>query len=938
MQFTTLPASLDGLRLRAELADAAREGWNKSTARQAGMTRFKRFLDNGLTLACARLQGSGGGMEAARTWAGVMDAAVRALVDCIASDFVDDGLEGLALCALGGYGAGELAPQSDVDLVFLVSDPAPVGAETIAERTIMALWDAGLQVGGGTVRTLDEALALADENLSERTALLDLRPISGDIGLVREVQARFDLTLREKVAAQFAAAKLAERDERVDRQGDSRYAVEPHVKDGKGALRDLQTLRWLAQILYGRDSLERWVTAGLFSVDDMRRYLDAADFFWTVRFHLHDMTRRKDDRLTFDMQPEISRRMGYEDTGDQLGVEAFMRAYFLKAIDVGALIRLVCAKLEADEFKDPPSGRFLPSDGDIDKAGLTERGFTMRAGRLDFAGHDAAETRPVMVLRLFEEAASRHLDLHPHAVAAIGRNIQSIDDAFRSDLEVARSFFAVLLDADDPRAILRAMTEAGVLGAYIPEFGDIVARTQFNMYHRFTVDEHILNAVGLLRRIEQGKLVADHPLASRLVQDILHRRALYLAVLLHDTGKGKGDQCIEGGENARRVCPRLGLDAHETELVAWLIENHLEMSDVAQRRDLSDPRTVLDFARKVGTLDRLKLLCILTVVDIRAVGPGVWNSWKAQLIRDLYQAAEAILQADSMGDEVEIRTRLARRVNTARMQLRARWTRVDPAFVNQWTTVLDASYWLAFSEEDQGRHAAFARAAHEEGRTTRIGVRIDKRRSATEMMVLAPNRRGLFADIAGVLAQQGASVVSAQITTTSDHRAFDVFYLQESGGNPFGGSHESAQDALRQAVHRAIGRERDQSNLSIPDWPIRRREAAFTVPPRISLDLDAADGALIIEASGRDRPGLLYDLAKTISDIGLTLQAARIDGYGERAVDTFYVTENGDKPRDDVRLADIRTRLMAILADAEKAVAAHRERQGLVHTPASSGR
>ncbi|MFW6300270.1 MAG: [protein-PII] uridylyltransferase, partial [Oceanicaulis sp.] len=618
MRPSSLPASLDGLRLRAELAGSTTVGWDKPAARSAALAKLKAYLDRGRALAESRLEATSGGLEAARTLSGVMNAALRALFDSIAMDLVDEGARapGVALCALGGYGAGELAPKSDVDLLFLVADDAPDWADLAIERTSYALWDAGLTIGGGAVRTVDEALELARDDVSERTALLDVRSLTGDLSLVRELLTRFEDELLLPNAAEFAAQKLAERDARIERQGDSRYQVEPNIKDGKGALRDLQTLRWLAQVLYGDDALERWVGDGLFSVADVERYLSAADFFWTVRFHIHDLVGNKDDRLTFDIQPEIAGRMGYADTEDQLGVEAFMRTYFKKAIDVGALTRLVCAKLEADHLKDLPggTGRFMPSDGEAETTGLKERGFRVHAGRLDFADEIDIERDPVLMMRLFEIAAARHFDLHPDAVADIAHSLRLVDETYRTDPRAARSFFAVLLDADDPRMTLRAMTEAGLLGAYIPEFGDIVARTQFNMYHRFTVDEHTLNALGILRDIENGRHLSDHPLASKLVHKITHRRALHLAVLLHDTGKGKGDQCVEGAQNARIACARLGLDDDETELVAWLIAHHLEMSDTAQRRDISDPRTVLDFAQTCGSLERLRLLTVLTVV------------------------------------------------------------------------------------------------------------------------------------------------------------------------------------------------------------------------------------------------------------------------------------------------------------------------------------
>ena len=941
MRVNSLPAALDGLRLRAELASVTRVGWDKPAARQAALARLKRYLVRAQEHAEARLVGNEGGLEAARMLSAAMTAAMRAVYDSIALDLHPDGAAapGVVLCALGGFGAGELAPQSDVDLVFLVKDNAPDYAEPLIERMLYALWDSGIQVGGGAVRTVDEALALAKEDLSERTALLNLRGVSGDERLARRLQTRFEKAELGENAPAFASAKLAERDARVDRQGDSRYGVEPHLKDGKGGLRDLQTLRWLAQILYGADALERWVGEDLFQVEDVNRYLSAADFYWTTRFHMHAISAMKDDRLSFDIQPEVASRMGYVNSADQLGVEGFMRDYFRKSIDVGALTRLVCAKLEADELKDPPSpeGRFLPAANQVEDDALFETGFRIRAGRLDFFDPKGLETDPVLMMRLFETAAARNVDLHPAAVAVISRNLRLVDDNFRSDPRARRSFLAVLLDADDPRMTLRAMTEAGLLGAYIPEFGNIVARTQFNMYHRFTVDEHTLNALGLMREIEQGKHATEHPLISGFVSELSHRRALHLAVLLHDTGKGKGDQCIEGAENARVACPRLGLDEDETELVAWLIENHLAMSDTAQRRDISDPRTVLDFAELVGSLERLRLLAFLTVVDIRAVGPGVWNGWKAQLLRDLYKATASVLAEAGPRDEAAARARLEERAAKARDRFLQNSTRLDGEVLTAWAESLDPAYWLAFGEADRQRHAALARTTARTGEPVAVGVRIDKRRSATEIMVLAPDRHGLFADIAGAIASEGANVVGAQVTTTSDNRAFDVFFVQEPGGHPFGWSDPAARDRLKDAVTLAARGELEMGN-SFANPTVRRREAAFAIAPYVKFDAEAADQALVIEASGRDRTGLLHDLARTLADQKLSLIAARIDGYGERAVDTFYVTENGRKPTDTERLAGVEAALMSVLSEAENAAKRGRETSGLAHAPMSVGR
>lgn len=939
MRPSYIPASLDGLRLRAELAASTQEGWDKPLARQAGIAKLKAYLAKGRTLATSRMTGASGGLDAARTLAGVMNAAVRALYDSVALDLVDEGarLPGLAVCALGGYGAGELAPGSDVDLLFLLDDPAPECASDIIERTLYALWDSGVNVGGGALRTVNEALALAREDVSERTALLDLRTITGDEALERRVREAFGAEFLGEDAPVFAAAKLDERDARVERQGDSRYGVEPNVKDGKGGLRDLQTLRWLAQILYGADAMERWVGDGLFQVADVERYLAAADFFWGVRFHLHDIATQRDDRLTFDAQPEIATRMGFADEEDQLGVESFMRAYFQRTIDVGALTRRVCAKLEADALKDAPGeGRYMPALGHETTESLAEDGFKVTSGRLDFADAARLEADPVLMLRLFEVAAAHQLDLHPDAVAGVSRNLNRVDDTFRCDPRAVRSFFATLLDADEPRLALRAMTEAGLLGAFIPEFGDIVARTQFNMYHRFTVDEHTLNAIGLIRQIEQGKLEKDHPLISSQIDKIQHRRALYLAMLLHDTGKGKGDQCIEGAQNARIACARLGLDEDEIELIAWLIAHHLDMSDAAQRRDISDPRTVLDFAELVRSVERLNLLSILTVADIRAVGPGVWNGWKAQLLRDLYSATHTVLAEGGKMSERTARDRLLARAEQAREHLRSSMARLDPGFAARWSVELSPAYWLAFTPSDRLRHAAFGRAALLHQKTISVGVRIDRYRSACEILVLAPDRPALFADIVGALSDEGANVVGAQVNTTMDGRAFDVFYVQDLAGRPFGWADSVTRDQLKHAVQRAALK--GSPLKTKPARSVRRREAAFQIKPYVKVYPEAAETALVIEASGRDRPGLLHDLAQALARLGVELESARIDGYGERAVDTFYVTHEGQKLSDPALIERVTKTLKKVLKGSEADVKAVSASHGLKRAPMSVGR
>ena len=937
MLVSALPASLDGLRLRAELAAALSDkGWQDNFARLAAIARIKAAIEAGRDAAFRKLDNVSGGLEAARFLSSVMNAVLGAAFDSLAAE-ADQAAYGISLLAIGGYGAGELAPKSDIDILFIKPAHASKEQDAFLEQVIYVLWDSGLDIGGGAVRTIGETLEIANTNIGERTSLLSLRHVAGDPAPTEALrQVLWDEA--QSRGPSFVEAKLAERDSRIAKAGRSRYTVEPNLKESKGGLRDLQLMRWLAQFLYGADAFERWVSSGLLTVSDVEKYLSASDFFWTIRFHIHAIVGGKDDRLTFDIQPEVAARMGFDDAKAESAVERFMRRYFLTAMDVGSLTRLVCAKLEADHLKSRPRGlaRFLPETGALNEP--VDAAFRLVDGRLDFADPAMIEKDPVLLIRLFWAASAMGTDLHPDAIAVIGQNIRKVDEDFRSDARAVRVFFSILLDSAAPQLVLRLMTEAGFLGEFLPEFGSIVARTQFNMYHRYTVDEHTLKLIGFLREIETGDLAADHPVATRIVHDIKNRRALHLAALLHDTGKGKGDQCVEGALQARAACTRLGLPKAEVELVAWLVRSHLLMSDTAQRRDIGDPRTVIEFAREVGSIERLNLLTVLTIIDIRAVGPGIWNGWKGQLLRDLYAATHTVLDGDTSSDgDAEIRALLRGQADEAREIFRAKLKRVDDDFAKAWIADMDDSYWLSFSEADRLRHAAFVRAARSRGDLVAAAARIDKRRAATEIMMIAPDRDWLFADIVAVLANLGASVVGAQVSTTVSGDAFDVFYVQDAAGQPYGFDRERARDVLAERVRRAASGTKSR-NTTRPSKQLTRRAAAFTVIPSVSIDQKAAETATLIEASGRDRPGLLADLSETLAESGLALQSARIDGYGERATDVFYVLKEGKKLTDATAIEEVKTSLLAVLAEEEARIEEKARTRGLARARASAGR
>jgi [protein-PII] uridylyltransferase len=827
--------------------------------------------------------------------------------------------ERVALLAVGGYGRGQLAPFSDIDLLFLRPYKQTAHVESVIEFMLYALWDLGFKVGHAS-RTIDECIRLSRGDITIRTSILEARRLTGDEQLAAALMRRFHDEVVKGTGAEFVAAKLKERDERHARAGASRFMVEPNVKEGKGGLRDLHTLFWIARYLHPADNLDQLLKLDMFEGREVRAFIRAFDFLEAVRAHLHFVTGRPEERISFDLQPELARRMGYADRGRADGdqtpaVERFMRRYFLIAREVGALTRAFSAKLEAEHLKTAPRGlsRLLGAPRAPARQTLDEPGFHVDGGRLTVDGPHTFEQDPTNLIRLFRIADRRDLDLHPDAFTAATRALALITPKVRRDPAAAQMFLDILARGRSTRRTLELMNESGVLGRYIPEWGHIVAQMQFNMYHSYTVDEHTLRAVGIIADIAAGRLAADHPLATTIMPLIEDREALFLAMLLHDTGKGGvGGQEKAGARAARQACERLGVERTKTELVAWVVEHHLMMSDFAQKRDVSDPATVAAFAREVENPERLRLLLVLTVADIRAVGPGVWNGWKGQLLRDLYGSTETLFRGGRMSDATGVaRRRLEAQAYDSRLAL----VTADPE-ARAWATAMEDAYFIAFSADEHRAHLALRREAEEHGGAA-AEARIRADLNAAEAVVSAKDREGLFADLAQAIASLGGNVVGARIYTSSSGEARDVGYVQDVSGDPFGAQSPRSLARLVEALEAAaLGRAPALEPRKPGDLG---RAAAFTIAPAVTVDNDASADATVIEASGRDRPGLLAALARVLAEAELSIESAHIDNYGERAVDAFYVVTRQGKLTDAQRSAAVRGRLLEVLEDVETA-------------------
>ena len=812
--------------------------------------------------------------------------------------------ERLALFAVGGYGRGEMAPHSDVDLLFLTPYKITAWAESVIESMLYILWDLRLKVGHAS-RTVKDCLRLGEEDFTIRTALLEHRFLRGHAPLSEELGNRLENDLFKGTEREFIEAKLNERDERHKKQGE-RYVVEPNVKEGKGGLRDLQSLFWIAKYAYHVQSARDLLDQDLFREDEYQRFERAENFIWAVRAHLHIIANRPVEQLSFDMQVEVAERMGYTDKGGRRAVEHFMQDYFRHATSVGDMTRILLTKLEADHRKAAPLYERIFRRRPRIKAGYKEI-----HNRLAIADDTTFLSDKLNLLRLFEEGLRTGLLIHPDAMRLVTANLHLIDDDFRANKEAQRIFLDLLLKHGNPERALRRMNELGVLSAFIPEFEPIVAMMQFNMYHSYTVDEHTIQVISNYAQIEREELQVELPLSSEIIKKGVNRKILMVAMLLHDIGKGRDiDHSILGAQITRKVAPRLGLSKSDCDTVEWLVRYHLLMSDTAQKRDIADPRTVRDFAKAVKTVDRLNLLTVLTVCDIRGVGPDTWNNWKAALLRALHGQTQTVLE-----NGMEAMTR-EHRGAAAKKNLRAELADWPARDLKKETGRHYDPYWQGLHVT---AHVVFANLLRDIGDDEiRIDLHPDEDRDATRACFAMADHPGIFSRMCGALALVGANIVDARTFTSKDGYATAAFWIQDAEGKPY---EASRLKRLEQMIHKTLKGEVIATEAMKSRDVIKKRERAFKVPTTITFDNEGSEIYTIIEVDTRDRPGLLFDLTRTLANSNVYIASAVIATFGEQVVDSFYVKDMfGLKFHADSKQRTLETKLReAIERGAERA-------------------
>jgi len=831
------------------------------------------------------------------------NSVVRALFDEAARRH-PDAAERVAICAVGGFGRDRLAPHSDIDLLFLHQFKHEDDIKPLLNFMLYALYDAGMTIGQ-SVHTPQSAIAFVRSDMVMRTSFLDARLVVGDAKTFKDFSSRFD-RLRLTTKNQFVKAKLAEREERHDKSSQSRFLAEPNIKEGKGGLRDLHLLRWLYKYYFDNEIDDLSRKKHLLDEGDVKAFLKAEKFLWSVRVHLHALRSRANEQLTFEVQPALAERLNYADRAGAIPAERLMKHYFINALEVGRLTRIFCAKLEEEQYRlRPRPPKMFPKALTTDEAS-GKPNLQLKHGRLAFSRPADARKNPRDFFRLFRAFAKRpDLDFSPAALALISQNATEVTTKVRRDEVNSALFMATLIKAKDPIKTLRVMAETGLLGKFLPYFGMIAGRVEYSLYRRYALDEQIFQSINLVAEIRGGKHTEQHPVSTDILTTTKDVSPYYLTVLLYEARQSLSEPTTESVEKlVRRVAKRLGAEGQALDDIAWVAARYNKMTAIAERRSLAELRAMQNFAEEIETRSRLDLLLLLSVCHLRVVGANSWDSWSRHQLTDLYLASRAWLDEGKVG----LSRWLAQRDDAARKEvaaLLANWPKRERAkFLND----IPGEITRSIDAGQLARFANLAKSAQAEEASAAVDVHLND--GFVEAMVYAEDRPGLLADLAGAVASTGVSVRTVQVLTSPDGRALDIFTLQSPEGASL------ADPELVRRLHAAmleVARQAPQKAVKLTKRLGDRREI-FSVPAATRIDLEASDECTIVEAEGRDRPGLLYKLAAALSDIGVTIKSAHIATYGERAVDTFYVQDApGYKITNKRRLQSIERRLLNVL-------------------------
>ena len=808
----------------------------------------------------------------------------------------------ISLLAVGGFGRGELAPFSDIDLLFLTRSGNKKISEKFVHFILYTLWDLGLSVGHST-RNIADVINDSKRDIILRTSVLENRYLAGDKKLFNELNRKFKL-LQKRTVSEFINLKLKEQENRHHKMGDSRYMLEPNIKENKGCLRDLNTLFWISKYHYKFNKITEIKKYSLSWSNELKRFNQALDFLMTIRCHLHYISKKDDNILNFSAQEQIAKNLGFKNRGNTLSVERFMKRFYLIAKDVGSLTRLFCTELD-NYNNSQPIYSSETSDRDWKNFELKNRQVFYYKNKTE---GKKGKVSPIIILKIFKFAQNRNLDIHPSTIYSIINSIRTISE-FKNKIELYNIFVRILLSSKNSEKYLRLMNECGVLGKLFPDFQKIVGLMQYNMYHHYTVDEHTLRSIGFLHKLEKGDLREVAPIASRLIRKIQSRKVLFISIFLHDIGKGRNeDHSKVGVEIAKNICLSLGLKDEEIENVLWLVKNHLLMSKIAFNYDVSDPKTIDDFTKIVQSPEKLKLLLILTVADILAVGPGIWNSWKAALMRDLFRLSEEVLYGANPYHLLELNP------DNSMIKTREYLTNWENEEFSVYSSQYPRNFWSALDVETHVWLAKKHKTNRKKIKQIDIFFKKLKNTNSILIVVIALDNPGLFSDIAGAISIQGTDIQTAKIFTRKDGMATDFFWVKSNTSTVFD---KEKLDKIKQSITKSIKTNFNPEKQIFKLWKSTpERIRSLKSLSRVIVDNNMSNSQTIIEVNCQNKPGLLYKLTKEIKDLNLQIQSASVSTYGNSAVDVFYVKDVfGMKIENEKRINLIKKNIQLALMD-----------------------
>ena len=797
-----------------------------------------------------------------------------------------------SLVAVGGYGRGELHPYSDVDLLVLLPQRTARHAAEPVARFLALLWDIGLEVGHST-RTLDECRDAARDDVSIVTTLMESRWLAGPEHAVTDMQSAIGPEGMWSPRS-FFEAKLKEQHARHAQFHDTAYNLEPNVKSSPGGLRDIQTIVWVARRQFGSAELRDLLEHGFLTPQQLRLLEEGRELLWRIRFALHLITGRREDRLLFDYQMRLAKLFGYRDGSYMLGVEQFMQRYYRTVMELSRLNEMLLQRFQEVILMNP----------DASPEPINER-FQVRNGFLQLAHDDVFRRNPSALLEAFVllQQLTEVKGISASTITAIKRDLFLIDDEFRQDPRNQELFMQILRAPAGVTHELRRMNLYGVLGSYIPAFGRIVGRMQYDLFHAYTVDEHTLFVVSNLRRFALARFDHEFPHCSEIMQSLPNQEVAYLAGLFHDIAKGRGGDHSElGAVDAEAFCLEHGLSRYDARLVAWLVRHHLLLSVTAQKKDIGDPAVISEFAEIVGDETHLDYLYVLTVADVRATNPKLWNSWRAQLFEELRSLTRQALRR-GLENPLDKQELLTERKAAARDLLHSQ--QLDDATIDRIWSRLSEDYFLRCRPAEVAAHTVILADPRNVDASVLVDVRGQSHGGGTAVFLFTPQRYFTFAIATAVMDELGFSIADARIISLPEERSLSTYVVLEADGSPV--TEQTRIEQLRRRLTDAIQRGPDAAVRVTRRAP--RQVRMFETPTHVSFGIDKRNNRSVIELVTGDRPGLLSEVGKIFRSHRVRIETAKIVTVGERAEDVFYVTSDQNGPLSESACAELKTAL-----------------------------